>query len=1297
MGYIKKLKNNELVGGTDKTTIYPVTSTEAVFEEVSDNEFKSQKYLNNHITNERIVDNTIENDKLKDDTVDMGKLNTQLKTIIQNAYDASWKVKEEPFSLETKYDANDVVYDPDTNSSYVSLTADNRGNPVRLEDEEEVNPYWRLVINGISAIESTEVIDAKVTELQDQVDNKIDDAQHQLDQMIADAADSLADAEQNAINATNAANAKVDWVEEQVGSLTAYEVATTLDTESIIPVQNKVVTTEINKIEDYLNTGVTQLSLGTTYNKGDSVVTTDNELLVIKKEIGTINLTDTVISNSLKISGNKTYKALKTVKEYASYRNYNDDDYAVGSPAKVSLNISKDIHAGNMIVSIGNDISQTITVEITDTTATIADKIVNALFSIEDTGWTFETIDDDKIQATSIEFGDYSSTSFTLINDSDSIVTGFSGESSVSTIGDDSTSTVLILTLKIGVGSINVSLGNSETGDIEITSEDTPVTIAGKIVSAGISGWNLVDISEGTSGSVTAECLTGGNQSSIDFSITDTFSGVTCIKNDLFLGSDALSVYDSETGWNVTSLEGYTSSNVWSEVETVDALKELVTEPNSLTKDFSKLAQEIKEDEFVVTKYATKTDKKLEELDDKVSKQELYDDEYVITKAIAELSESSGGSSSGDSGMLSIGNSDIISVIGSSFTDGGHVAAGKNWVHRISEVSDYQYHNDGIAGLDYVGALSGNYTCNSIRYKGYCLGKYVILNDNENIGVQKLNGVTYTTWWKSVDNIIRVCMGLGVEPIFATNWPQKDNLQGISQMYEDYAREHNLIYMNGNNYTKTLLNVTNYGPFNSGTHLGTRCQGIFSDAYIPYLKRMEKPTKSMKIFRLRASYNTFDLDQLMFTDNEDRLRYFRELWVGHSMCSANTVDNSPDFKNYGSLPDEYATLKDGGSISFTNAALISAVLPYTGKNITSLKLSFFTNSEVSVYVKDSLAKPYPSVTYYTRFNVMDEITVPATGDTYSDGTTTFTVSTIILGENGSYCTIYMEGWTDGDAEGTLTRVSGSGSDTISYNMREQTSESAVASDTCGHWRLVPKTATMYDFTEIASRIMDLDKLHVLIVGESFTISEPRIYYSGDQYKFTHREKYSFVGNVDNPNSELIPESTFGAVGKVQTYWKDDNGDAITSTANYEILNPDTQHNNGLPQGTSSIIRVDDTHSMITTVSSAPPSGRLMLEIYARYFAPVYTDGSGNQITVESYDYEDLYVQIGNRSYTNGSTIVKDAFAITIKKVVGLMWQIIQIPLTERGDLASCLRLYGGPKGIEIAKVSLKKMQNYEVY
>lgn len=85
MGYIKKLKNNELVGGTDNTDVYPVTSTKAIFEEVSDNEFKSQKYLNNHITGDRIESNTITGDKLANKSLTEEKVSDELMDKINAA------------------------------------------------------------------------------------------------------------------------------------------------------------------------------------------------------------------------------------------------------------------------------------------------------------------------------------------------------------------------------------------------------------------------------------------------------------------------------------------------------------------------------------------------------------------------------------------------------------------------------------------------------------------------------------------------------------------------------------------------------------------------------------------------------------------------------------------------------------------------------------------------------------------------------------------------------------------------------------------------------------------------------------------------------------------------------------------------------------------------------------------------------------------------------------------------------------------------------------------------------------
>lgn len=74
MGFIKKVKNCWLIGGTDNTDVYPVTSTKAVYDE--DN--VSQDYLNKHITGNRIESNTITGDKLVNKAITEEKVSDAL-------------------------------------------------------------------------------------------------------------------------------------------------------------------------------------------------------------------------------------------------------------------------------------------------------------------------------------------------------------------------------------------------------------------------------------------------------------------------------------------------------------------------------------------------------------------------------------------------------------------------------------------------------------------------------------------------------------------------------------------------------------------------------------------------------------------------------------------------------------------------------------------------------------------------------------------------------------------------------------------------------------------------------------------------------------------------------------------------------------------------------------------------------------------------------------------------------------------------------------------------------------------
>jgi hypothetical protein len=365
MAYIKKLKDNELIGGTDNTDVYPVTSTEAVYNK----ENVSQEYINNHVDGSKIVDGTVTNNKIAPSTISMSKLNNEVQTLIQQGASTSLSPMGE-FDIEAIYWANDMVYDPATNSSYVSLRADNMGHPVTDET------WWMKVVDG-------SYVNTMVEELEQAIAQAIEDAQEDIDDAIAGANT----AAQSANTAAANAEAKIDWVEEQVDSLTAYEVATELDETSIIPVQNKVVSKEINNANSYLKGDVRTLAVGQTYAVDEAVKTADGKMRRMTKEVKSLNLADTTAVGGLKTYNNATYRALKAVAAYNSATTYEEGDYAVGRPAVVTITVdTSELSAdGNINVAVAG-VEHVIAVTTTSTPASIATNIVEAVGSID--GWT---------------------------------------------------------------------------------------------------------------------------------------------------------------------------------------------------------------------------------------------------------------------------------------------------------------------------------------------------------------------------------------------------------------------------------------------------------------------------------------------------------------------------------------------------------------------------------------------------------------------------------------------------------------------------------------------------------------------------------------------------------------------------------------------------------------------------------------------------------------------------------------------------------------------------------------------
>ena len=389
MAYIKKLKDNELIGGTDNTDMYPVTSTEAVYNP----EGVTQEYINNHIDGSKIVDGTITNNKIADSTISMGKLDNDVQTKIQQGTQKAWNPRG-AYNENTVYGVNDLVYHTDTNSSYISLQANNQGhNPAW---QSATGGWWMKVLDG-------SYVNVMVDELEQAIAQAIEDAQDDISELISDSQATINAAVSGANSAAQAANtaaanaeAKIDWVEKQVDSLTAYEVATALDETSIIPVQNKVVSKEINNANAYLKTDVRTLAVGQTYTVDEAVKTTDGKMLRMTKEIKSLNLADTIAIGELKIYSNATYRALKAIVDYNNATTYADGDYAVGRPAVVTITVDTIglVAGGNINVSVAGA-GYVIAVTTTSTAASVAADIVEAVGTIE--GWTITDNEDGTI------------------------------------------------------------------------------------------------------------------------------------------------------------------------------------------------------------------------------------------------------------------------------------------------------------------------------------------------------------------------------------------------------------------------------------------------------------------------------------------------------------------------------------------------------------------------------------------------------------------------------------------------------------------------------------------------------------------------------------------------------------------------------------------------------------------------------------------------------------------------------------------------------------------------------------
>ena len=618
--------------------------------------------------------------------------------------------------------------------------------------------------------------------------------------------------------------------------------------------------------------------------------------------------------------------------------------------------------------------------------------------------------------------------------------------------------------------------------------------------------------------------------------------------------------------------------------------------------------------------------------------------------------------------ILNIANSDEIAIIGDSYTQSGYCVKGKSYIAKLSLFSDYIFSNFGVSGDIYVGRM------NAIREKTPANGSIPI----DEQGIKYAMMCCYTNDIKYMsDNDYILCarqmalflIGVGINPILCTEYHTKSRKIQIRNSLNCLAKELNIPFYDIASITDLIYNNRSYSPFWGGTHPGTRSNAIESDNYEKYLFALERPMRSLKIFRART--NTYEsLDEYMFHSTEDRAKLFNEILVGAiDLVDASNVDNcttAAQQKN----PSEYQKLAENTAVNFGNVSLLSAILSTEKKDLKSLKLNISHDSpSLQVMVKNAIAEPY---THYVKLSsfYITFTNEPSVGDVYrceEDGRN-YTVQGHIIEDNNQYhllCSPFVSSW---DANtGTLTKVSGDGDDSIAYTYRERGMQvDVIDNDTLGHWvEVLPNEDGSYDLlgSNVPSNIIDIDRIDILLISSSsYNITDVSFEYLGEE-KCVHKgEDFVFKSNYYNQSQELLPSSTFGAVGVLDTNWN------VTPTNTYESLNG----GNVYPVGCSSKVDISKNQKLSCVVTT-PYTDTAVLELWCRYFPDIYTDGSGNQITETSYDYSDVIVKI------NG---------VDVRERVNTHWKIVRFPINTFENTALSLEV-SSDKGIEVCYISLK--------
>jgi hypothetical protein len=622
--------------------------------------------------------------------------------------------------------------------------------------------------------------------------------------------------------------------------------------------------------------------------------------------------------------------------------------------------------------------------------------------------------------------------------------------------------------------------------------------------------------------------------------------------------------------------------------------------------------------------------------------------------------------------LITIKNSDKVVLLGDSYTASHYTQKDKAYISRLSELTDWRIDNFSRSGDDYAEInqrilLDAPEYHGSLSFKDYG-ATYALLISFTNDTYHRSSDKAY--FFDNVRRIIETVQACGAKPIVSTEFVAGSMFEfaGLSAI----ARESNAPFFDIMSNAK-LFDTSHFSQYWGGGHPATRSNGVFYDPLLPLIDELPRPKQSIKLFRNRPGVTLLRKADLLYDNIAQRVKPWQEITVGHHALverlapyydRLNDIAADHGGYSYNKHQSEYLQLQNNESVDFGDHMLVEVILPTTAARCSDVILNFGV-SDAKVYVRNALLPTDWSG--YTKFQAFEVSSNKGmiTGDVYASNGKSFTIIAEVVDHDGTALILATDYTWANSSAGTLTKTSGTGPATVSFNAARYGFDPLYYADLHkprGEWLAVDNVDGAATISgSMVQKAMNYDKVVFMVERVSaLVVNNINVEWVGAEGKTTHgKPRLRHAAGA----SQLLNNNSFATM----TGW-----DLTGSVA------PTVPHDGVLPLGMTKLVKINAANRISQTFSLTNAdrySGFIDVVVWARRY-PAHFNPDINEttaatqyktapITSNTCDYSTLTVQLGNGDKRE---------AALINELVGLHWKECRVRL----DIGSANILYGSP-------------------